>query len=445
MKSEIVSAEDKKTGSIGLVGKKIMALARDAQNEIETRWNESTMEKIKANGVKLVEEANDFKITDQNTFNNANQHFVQISQYKKEGGAFIEPLVEAMHHPHAMTCDIRREFYDPADMAKKIFEKKINEWKIAERKRIEAEQNRLNAERKAKEEAERQRLEEKVRLEREKAENERREAEKKAAAEREKAAQARRDQEAAEARARKAEADRLAAEKAAKDAKEESAHKAAQAEAERIAAEKAAKAAKDEKSRKAAQAEADRLAAEKEKAKAEETERIRAEMAEADRLAEEKEKAEAEAKDRSRTAFKAEQQAHKETSNGEIAAQKREQTAEAHEANAQAVFTPPTIAVPTVKKTEVTPIGKAIGKADWEVTILDEMELVKAVAAGQTNGGFPLSVLNLDPERVKAALKRWAKMSLTTQRYEGNGVFIEATERLSARVNSKAKAGESKQ
>lgn len=395
MKSEMVPAKDQKPSSIGFVGKKIIGLARDAQNEIMTRWDEPTMERIKANGTKLIEEAQKFAITNHDTFNKANHYFVRIAQYKKEGGAFIEPLVEAMRHPHTMTCDIRREFYDPADMAKKIFEKKITEWKTAERKRIEAEQNRLNAERKAKEEAERQRLEEKVRLEREKAENERREAEKKAAAEREKASQARREQEAAEARVRKAEADRLAAEKTAKDAK-------------------------DEESRKVAQAEADKLEAERAKAQAEATERNRA-------------------------AFKAEQQAHKETSNGEIAAQKREQTAEAHEANAQAVFTPPTIAVPTVKKTEITSIGKAIGKKDWDVTILDEMELVKAVAAGLTNGGFPISVLNLVPERVEAALKRWAKMSLTTQRYEGNGVLIEATEKLSARVNSKAKAGREKQ
>jgi chemotaxis protein histidine kinase CheA len=387
---EIVKPEIEQPTGLGLVGDKIINLAKWAQKEILSRWDEATMDRIKKNGIKLVEEANNFVISDKETYDAANEYFVRISQYKKEGGEFIEPLVEAMHQPHAVTCDIRREFYDPADMAKKIFEKKINEWKAEERKRAEAEQNRLNAERKAKEEAERQRLAEKARLEREKAEQERREAAERARLENEKAAQARREKEEAEAKARKAEEEKLAAERAAKNAK-------------------------DEEARKIAQAEADRLKAEQEAAQAEAAERDRA-------------------------AFESEQKAHKEISNGEIAAQEREQKAEAHETNSEAVFTPPSISLATVKKTEITSIGKAVGQKDWDVTIVDEMEIVRAVVKGVADGGFPLSVLNLDPERVKSALKRWAKMSVTAQQYEGNGVIIEATERLSARVNSKAKA-----
>jgi chemotaxis protein histidine kinase CheA len=380
--------ESLKPKSLGSVGEKIIELSETAKKEILSRWDETTMETIKRNGALLVAEAENFQIVDQLTFNAATELFVKIAQYKKQGGAFIEPMVEAMHQPHAMTCDIRREFYDPADAAKKIYDQKIGAWKAQERKRAEAEQNRLNAEAKAKEEAERQKLNEKARIEREKAEQERKEAEQKAAVERESAEKARREKEAAEEKVRKAEADKKAAELAAANAK-------------------------NEEERKKAQAEADRQAAEKAKAQAEATERERA-------------------------AFDAEQRAKKEISKGEIAAQEREQKAEAHEINAESVFIAPVISVPTVNKTEITARGKAVGIKEFKVTIVSIEDIIKAVVAGPMQGGFPVSVLNLDPERVENAFKRWAKMSMTSQRYAANGVIIEATERQSARPNSKA-------
>ncbi len=211
----------------GSVGGKIIALAHEARKEVSARWDEATMERLKAAGEKLVREADAFEITDMPSFDAANEYFVRISQYKKEGGAFIEPLVEATRYPWAMTCDVRREFYDPADKAKKIFEQKIMDWKKAERKRAEAEQIRLTAERKAQEEAERKKLEEKARIEREKAEQLRKEAEARAAAERERADKARREKEAAEARAKEATIRQLAAEELARKAQAESNAKAA--------------------------------------------------------------------------------------------------------------------------------------------------------------------------------------------------------------------------
>lgn len=375
----------------GETGGRIMALAQEARKEVATRWDEATMERLKASGEKLVQEASAFEITDMPSFDAANEFFVRISQYKKEGGAFIEPLVEATRYPWAMTCDIRRSFYAPADEATQIFNRKIMDWKKAERQRAEAEQVWLTAERKAKEDAERKKLEERARIEKEKAEQLRKEAEARAAVEREKAEKARREKEAAEARA------------------------AAAVKAQREAEEKWLR-AQEEKNAEAAEA-ATKEAIRLESVECAERERIA--------IAE-------------REAFEAGQKAEREIARGEAAAAEREQKAEVHETRAESVFIPPAISTPTVRKTEITASGKAIERSTWEVTITDEMDLVKAVAAGPLNGGFPISVLNLDPERIKAALKRWAKMSLTNQVYEGNGVIIEASGKLSARKNSKS-------
>lgn len=376
--------------ALGPVGERIVSLSRESSKEILARWDESTMEKIKANGEIIMQQAKEFEIVDKTSFDLANEKFVGIAQYKKDGGEFIEPLVEATRNPWSLACDIRRLFYDPADAAKAIFEKKIADWKVAERKRAEAEQIRVNNERKAREEAERKKLEEKARIEREKAEQARREAEQRAAVEREKAEQARREKEKAEARRIEAENKRREAEQRAADAiKEADEAKAAQARAE-----------------------SERLKAE--------------ENAEREKIAQAE-----------REAFKAEQDAKKEIAKGEAAAAEREMKANSHKTMAETTFVAPTVVLPTVQKTETTKLGKAIGRKTWEVTIIDEMEIVCSVVAGVENGGFPISVLNLEPDKIKAALKRWAKMSLTLQTYEANGVIIEATESLSARSNSK--------
>jgi hypothetical protein len=121
----------------------------------------------------------------------------------------------------------------------------------------------------------------------------------------------------------------------------------------------------------------------------------------------------------------------------ETEAQAREQRAQVHEAAAQSVYTPPTVAVANVARTEITPSGTSVERGGWMVEIVDEMSLIKAVAEDR----LPLSVLNLDPERIKAALKRWAKVSLgkDVQYYEENGIVIESTGHLSARGNTKTK------
>jgi hypothetical protein len=375
-------------GLIGAIGSKLTGLVGDIRDLIAQHWNEETMELIKRNGESLITQATAAKVETPEEYAAATEFFVSISQYKKKGAEYIDPFVNTFRQPWAVACDIRNQFEKPAEEAKEIIEKKITAYKAAERRRIEAEQARLDAERKAKEEADRIKLEAKAREEREKADKIRREAEEKARQERETAEKKRREQEEAEARARKAEYDRKEAEAAQQRSIEQ----------------------QDREAFLKAKAEADAKEAE-ERAAREEA---------------------AAANDSARMS---EMNALKITDRGEVAAQEWEQKAENHEAAAQSVFHAPTIAAPTVSKTETTSVGKAIGRGDYAVTITDEMELIKAVAAGRK----PLSVLNLDPDRIKAATVRWAKVSLpkNTQRYEQDGLLIEATEKLSARASTK--------
>lgn len=416
MENKLVQARPR---ALGEVGKRVQALANELLKEIGETWDENKLERIRENGRLLVERAEGFKIETQDQYMAANEFFVAIAQYKKEGTAFIDPIVEVAHMPHKMVCDIRTEFDTPAKKAKAVMEVKILAWKEAERKRIAAEQARLDAERKAKEAEERRKLEEKARIEREKAEKERREAEEKARVEREKAEKARREKEEAEERARKAEQEKREAEEAerlAKEAKEKAEREAREAE---------------EAGRKA-EAEAARERAERQRIE----EALAKERAERQREQEETERKEAARK--SEEAAQAEIKAQKATDKGEIAAQARLELAESHEMRAEAVFQAPTIVAPTVNKSEVTSKGTASGSRDWNVEILDEMEVVRAVARGIDNGGLPISVLNLDPKAMQSSFKRWARVS-EIKRYEQNGVRIVETEKLSARASSKAK------
>lgn len=369
------------------IGETISNLAEEIHQIISSKWDEKTMELIKHNGAQLVADAQNFQITNQSEYDQANEFFVKITQYKTYGNKYIEPFINTARQPWSVLCDIRTKFDDPATLAKKTMNDKIVAWKKEMRKRAEAEQERLNAERRAKEEAERIRLETRAREERERAQQEKKIAEEKARIEREAAIKARHEKEEAEARAAKAEADRRAAEQAT-----------ARAIGERNEAEA-----------KAARAEAVRLAAEQ--------------------MLAQKQAAEKEAE-----AFKAEQKAQREIDRGVIAEQERLEKAEAFKENAENVFVAPKIANTMISKTETTTSGKAIGRPEWEIMSIDEMALIRAVA----NGKLPLSVLNLDSKRLETGIRRWAKVSCTGQRYNENGIILEATEALSGRANKKA-------
>lgn len=416
MENELEQARPR---ALGEVGRRVQALANELLKEIGNTWDENKLDRIRENGRLLVEQAEGFTIANQEQYMAANEFFVSIAQYKKEGTAFIDPIVEVAYMPHKMVCDIRTEFETPANKAKAVMETKILAWKEAERKRVTAEQARLDAERKAKEAEERRKLEEKARVEREKSERERREAEAKAREEREKAEKARREKEEAEARARRAEQDKRAAEEAERRAKE------AKEVAEREAREA------EEAGRKA-EAEAARARADQQRAE----EALARERAERQREKEENERREAARK--GEEAVQADLKAQKATDKGEIAAQQRMDLAEAHEMSAEAVFQAPNVVTSTVNKSEVTSKGTASGSKDWSVEILDEVEVVRAVSKGIENGGLPISVLNLDPKAMQAAFKRWARVS-EIKRYEQNGVRIVETEKLSARASSKMK------
>jgi hypothetical protein len=409
-----------KSKALGSLGGQIVALANALLKEIQDTWDESKIENLRENGRTLVAQAESFMIDSQEKYQSANEFFLSIAQYDKAGSALLDPVVEVAHHPHKLVCDIRTEFRTPAKTAKTIIETKILAWKESERKRIAAEQAKLDAERKAKEAEDRRKLEEKARLEREKAEKERREAEVKAREEREKAEQARREKVEAETRARKAEEEKRVAEEAERKAKE------AREKAEREAREAEASGRK-------AEADAARERAARQKAE-EDLARERA-----DRQREQEENERREASRQGEVAIQADLKAQKATDKGEIAAQQRLDLADAHEMSAAAVFQAPTVMAPTVNKSEVTSKGTASGARDWSVEILDEVEVLRAVVKGIDAGGFPISVLNLDPDKMQAAFKRWARVS-EIKIYEKNGVRIVETEKLSARTSSKSKA-----
>lgn len=393
MEETAISTEHAESTQLGKIGDQLNGLTGEMLDLIATQWDEKTLEIIKRNGAQLVAEAEEMKIETAEEYAAANEFFVSIAQYKKKGEGYIEPFVETFRQPWSVACDIRNQFTNPANSAKETVEKKIVAYKAAERRRAEEEQKRLDAERKRREAEERAKKEAKAREEKAKADKERREAEERARIQRQKEeAEAKRKREAEE-KARKAEEERRRAEEAARLAKER----------------------QDADAAAAAQAEADRIAEEEEAARREIAEAEKAELA-------------------------AKQKAAREIEKGEAAAQMREQRAADHLSEAESVFVAPTIAAPKVSKTETTAKGKAVGQKDWDVSITDELELVKAVARGVADGGFPLSVLGLDAQRVSSALKRWAKVSLQgVQRYEKNGVLIEATERLSARASTKKK------
>jgi hypothetical protein len=407
------------TRVIGDVGRRIQTLAQNIMEDISKYWDEDKIDRLRANGKALVTQAEGFMIDSQEKYLQANEFFLSIAQYDKQGSALIDPIVEVAHHPHKLICDIRTEFKNPAKTAKAIIEAKILAWKESERKRQAAEQARLDAERKAAEARERERIEAKAREEREKSERLRREAEERARIETEKAERARREAREANERAEKAERDKRAAEESRRMAL------LAQENAEREARE--AEAAGREAEARAARERAER-------------ERIEERLAQErlDRNEELAISARAEAESSNNLAQLSDSKAQREIDKGEIAAQQRLDLSEAHEARAESVFHAPTIVAPTVGKSEVTSKGTASGSKDWSIELLDEMEILRAVIKGINDGGFPISVLALDTEKMQSAFKRWAR-TMEIKRYERNGVRIVEKEKLSARVSSKAK------
>lgn len=282
MDNEIIPAQGQ--ASLGVVGERIMRLSQDAIDEIRSQWDEKTMEVIRQNSEEYLAMANAVEIKTEADYNQANELFISGATYLKKGEGFITPFVESMHKPWKTATDVRKAFRDPIESAKKIIGDKITAWRMAERRRIEAEQRKADEERKRKEEAERKRL-----------------------------------------------------------------------------------------------------------------------------LA----------------------QAEKAEASGKV------EKAEEKRAQAESVYTPPTVLADTVKKTEVTSKGTVSGSKTWKVTINDEMELVKGVAAGR----LPISCLNMDLKRCEAGIRRWAEVAQVKE-YRDWGIVVEEWEDLSARPSTKGKGAD---
>jgi chemotaxis protein histidine kinase CheA len=362
---------------LGATGERLKVLTNEVLVEIDKSWDEKTMQVIAANGEKFLEDANAVSITNQAEYEAANDLFLSGAGYLKKGSGFIDPFVQTMHKPWKSACDIRNLFAKPVEAGKKIIEQKLVAWRMAEKRRIEAEQRKLDAERKAKEEKERKEAEAKEREAREKANKAKREA----------------------------------------DAK------AAELKAQAEAAEKEEREAKAREAKLKAEAEAAEAAGNQEEAKE----------------AERKAKAEAdEAKRKQEEAAKLANQAQKATDRGVVAETKNLAKAEEHAAAAESVYTPPSVLSHTVKKTETSAKGSVPSIKTWKVTIRNELELVKAVAKGIEEGGLPITCLNLDLQRVEAGIRRWAEVNQITK-YDRNGIEVEEWETLQARASTKGK------
>ena len=103
-----------------------------------------------------------------------------------------------------------------------------------------------------------------------------------------------------------------------------------------------------------------------------------------------------------------------------------EAKADMHLENAEAAYVPPAVVVPTVKKTETADNGKISYVKDWEVTIKDEMAIIKAVAAGE----LPSTFLDVND----GAIKKWGR-ACGHKHYEKNGIVVSEFERPVPRTN----------
>lgn len=287
---------------LGETAQGIVRLSEEAVIEIKSKWNEKTMTVIRDNSEVYLQKATGVQIKTDEDLQAATELFLDGADYLKRGTDFINPFVDATHKPWKTMTDIRKEFKDKIEAGRKMLNDKISAWKMAEKRRIEAEQRKLDAERAAKERADREKLLKQ--------------------------------------------------------------------------AEKAEAAGKVEK-------------------------------------------------------------------------------AEAKRAEAETVYTPPTVLADPVRKTTVTGKGTVSGRKTYKVDINDEMEMVCGVARRKifesaplndpqalkmwvleqkAREGLPISCLNLDLKKCDAAIKRWADVQKITD-YNDNGIHVQEWENQAANVS----------
>jgi hypothetical protein len=110
----------------------------------------------------------------------------------------------------------------------------------------------------------------------------------------------------------------------------------------------------------------------------------------------------------------------KEKGNTEKAELLFEQAAEVHAA--------PTVVEPSVKKTEVSNMGRVTFPTDYDVTVINAIAIIRAVASGE----LPESILEIKESKIK----NWARIN-KIENYNKNGLRVFKTERLVAKEEEK--------
>jgi len=111
---------------------------------------------IQNQALALKAEADSFQITNQESYNLANEFGRRIKQGMRTIDAYCDPVIDAAHKAHKAACDQKRALYAPFEAAKIIVDQKQIMWWRAEQERVAEE--RRKAEDKAHKKAEDERL-----------------------------------------------------------------------------------------------------------------------------------------------------------------------------------------------------------------------------------------------------------------------------------------------
>jgi len=111
---------------------------------------------IQNQALALKAEADSFQITNQESYNLANEFGRRIKQGMRTIDAYCDPVIDAAYKAHKAACDQKKALYAPFEAAKKIIDGKQIAWYRAEQAR--AEEERRKAEEEARKKAEEERL-----------------------------------------------------------------------------------------------------------------------------------------------------------------------------------------------------------------------------------------------------------------------------------------------
>lgn len=116
---------------------------------------DNKQQEIESQALALKAEADGFQITNQESYNLANEFGRRIKQSMKTIDDYCDPVIEAAHKAHKAACDQKKALYAPFEAAKKIIDAKQIAWYRAEQARAEEERRKAEEEarKKAEEEA----------------------------------------------------------------------------------------------------------------------------------------------------------------------------------------------------------------------------------------------------------------------------------------------------